>query len=210
MLTKKQLDIFTEFVKYPFKERTRQEIKSLSNEKSNNALSIAFAQFKKENLLVEKKVGKSSLYYLNIENNNVYYYMALCNEKRLKETVKLSIKYIKEDVQLITPFFSIVIFGSYSIHEEKKRSDLDVAIFIENKEIVKSLAITLRDAELKSLLELDVHIITKEDMIKMLTNDEENLGKQIARKHMAVHNHQAFYDLLREGIKNGFRFKNLY
>jgi hypothetical protein len=42
-------------------------------------------------------------------------------------------------------------------------------------------------------------------MIEMLLNDEENLGKQIARKHMNVYNHQIFYDILKEGIKNGFR-----
>ena len=32
----------------------------------------------------------------------------------------------------------------------------------------------------------------------MLNDDEENLGKQIARKHLAVHNHQIFYDLIKE------------
>jgi hypothetical protein len=41
-------------------------------------------------------------------------------------------------------------------------------------------------------------------MIEMLTNDEENLGKQIARKHLAVHNHQIFYDIVKEGVKRGF------
>lgn len=205
MLTEKQLDIFAEFVKYPFKERTRQEIKRLSKEKSNNALSLAFSQFRNENLLIEQKVGKSSLFTLNVENDLIYYYIALSNNKRMKKSVELTLKYIKEEIKKTTSFFSIVVFGSYAIQEEKKSSDLDIAIFIENKDTIKELKINLGTAELKSILELDVHIITRGDMIEMLTNNEENLGKQIAKKHMAVYNHQIFYDLLKEGMKRGFR-----
>ena len=205
MLTEKQLGIFTAFVKYPFKERTRQEIKSLAKEKSNNALSIAFSHFKDEDLLMEKKVGKSSLYSLNLENDLVYHYIALCNEKRMKKPVKTTIEYVKEEVRKTTPFFTIVVFGSYSVHEEKKDSDLDIAIFIEGNEKVKEIKRNLKTAELKSVPKMDAHIITKNEMIEMLTNDEENLGKQIAKKHMATYNHQLFYDLMKEGIKNGFR-----
>lgn len=123
----------------------------------------------------------------------------------LDKRVKTSIKYIKEEVKKITPFFCIIIFGSFAIHQEKKDSDLDVAIFIEDKKNEKNLKISLKDAELKSMLPLDTHIITKADMIEMLVNDEENLGKQIARKHMVVYNHQLFYDILKEEIKKDYR-----
>ena len=135
----------------------------------------------------------------------MFYYLALINEKKLNNLAKSSIEYVKEEVKKTTPFFSIVVFGSYSIQEEKKNSDLDIAIFIENKECIKGIKRNLKNAEMKSILKIDVHVITKEDMIEMLINDEENLGKQIARKHLAIYNHQLFYDLLKEGIKNGFK-----
>ena len=38
----------------------------------------------------------------------------------------------------------------------------------------------------------------------MLINDEENLGKQIARKHLALNNNQIFYKIIKEGIRHGF------
>ncbi|MFW6282912.1 MAG: nucleotidyltransferase domain-containing protein [Minisyncoccales bacterium] len=205
MLTEKQIELFTVFVKYPFKKQTRQEIKNIASEKSNNALSLAFSQFKEENLLIEKKVGKSSLYSLNFENNLVYHYIALSNEKRLKKIVTNSINYIEKEVKKITPFFSIAIFGSYAIQEEKKKSDLDIAIFIEDKKKIKEIELNLRNAELYSIIKLDLHVITREDMVEMLSNYEENQGKQIARKHMAIYNHRLFYDLLNEGMKNGFK-----
>jgi len=39
----------------------------------------------------------------------------------------------------------------------------------------------------------------------MLKADNENLGKQIARKHLAIYNSNIFYSLLKKGIKDGFR-----
>lgn len=206
MLTDKQMEIFTVFVKNPYKKRTRQEIKHLSKEKSNNALNIALDKFKKENLIIEKKVGRSSLFKLNFENNLIYYYIALCNDKRLKKIVKLSLNYVIEEVKKETLFFTIIVFGSYAIGQEKKSSDLDIAIIVEDKYKVKDIEIKLSNATLKSVLNLDIHVIVYEDFLKMLNNNEENLGKQIARKHLVVYNNKIFYDLLNEGIKNGFRF----
>jgi hypothetical protein len=80
-----------------------------------------------------------------------------------------------------------------------------VAIFIENDEKKKKIIASINSAKLKTPIEIDSHVITKAEMIEMLTNDEENLGKQIARKHLAVYNNQIFYEIIKEGIKHGFR-----
>ena len=45
----------------------------------------------------------------------------------------------------------------------------------------------------------------QEYFLEMLKVDAENLGKQIARKHLIIHNPLIFYSLLKEGMKNGFR-----
>jgi len=206
MLTDKQLDIFATFAKYPFKELTRQEVKHLANEKSNNTLNIAFSQFKKENLLLEQKVGKSSLYKLNFNENTTIQYLALCNEKRLKKVAKDSLSEITSEVKKSTTLFTIVVFGSYATGEENKSSDLDVAIITNDKTKIKEIERNLSSAKLKSIIELDTHVIIYDDFFKMLINKEENLGKQIARKHLAIYNHQLFYDLLFEGLNHGFKY----
>ncbi|MEW5897288.1 MAG: hypothetical protein AB1668_06335 [Nanoarchaeota archaeon] len=51
---------------------------------------------------------------------------------------------------------------------------------------------------------MDIHVISKAEMFAMLTNAEENFGKQIARKHLAVYNHRIFYEIIKEGMKHGF------
>ena len=204
MITPKTLKIFCSFAKKPFEEFTRNQIKSESKEKSNNALALAINQLKKEEIISEKKVGKSGLLTLNLNTDLSYYYIALANYYNMNDSVKLTIKRIKDEISPITPFYSLVIFGSYALNEQKKSSDLDIAIFIEEEVKKKQIEAAVNSVKLKSLIEIDVQVISKAEFIEMLINDEENLGKQIARKHLAVHNNQLFYGLILEGMKHGF------
>ncbi|HLD79878.1 MAG TPA: nucleotidyltransferase domain-containing protein [Candidatus Nanoarchaeia archaeon] len=205
MATKKQLKILEVFAKKPFAEYTRKEIKKESKEKSNNALALAINSLKKEGVLIEKKIGKSGILTLNLDNDVTFYYLALCNNYRILEPAAFSLEILKKEVSEETPFFSIAIFGSYAVGEQKKDSDLDIAIFIENEDHKKKIESLANSAGLKSALEMDIHVIPKAEMLEMLANKEENLGKQIVRKHLAIYNHRIFYEIIKEGMKHGFR-----
>ena len=63
----------------------------------------------------------------------------------------------------------------------------------------------MKSAELKSILPLDAHVITKDEMLQMLKDKHENLGKQIAYKHLAIQNPMIFYSILTEEMNNGFK-----
>ena len=207
MLTEKQLEIFEVLARNPFAEFTRTEIKRESGEKSNNYLALAISQFKKEGIILEKKVGKSGLLRLDLNNDLTLEYIALANRQLriTKKIVSMSIDRLKEEIETVTPFYSLVVFGSYAAGEEKKDSDLDIAVLIETPEKRKLIEAAINGARLKSVIELDAHVIPKTEFMELLTNDEENLGKQIARKHMTVHNNRIFYGLVMEGMKHGFR-----
>ncbi len=205
MITEKQLKIFEVFAKKPFAEFTRKRIKKELKERSNNALALAINLLKKEEVLMERKVGKSGLLTLNLNNDLTFDYIALCNDQRINIQTKIAIKRLKEEIALVTQFYSAVIFGSYATNEQKGSSDLDIAVFIDYEEKRNYIEAAINTAKLKTLIEIDAHVIPKAEMIEMLTNNEENLGKQIARKHLAIHNHQIFYDLVKEGMKRGFR-----
>lgn len=204
MITEKQLRIFGVFAKRPFAEFTRKQVKKESKEKSNNALALTVNHLKNEEVLIEKKVGKSGLLTLNLNNDMTFNYIALCNNQGMEKMVRTAVRRLKDEIDSITQFYSIVIFGSYADGEQKGSSDLDVAAFIEGDEKRKQIEAAINSAKMKTLVEIDAHVIPKAEMIEMLTSDEENLGKQIARKHLAVHNHQIFYDIVREGMKRGF------
>ncbi|MEK6900248.1 MAG: nucleotidyltransferase domain-containing protein, partial [Nanoarchaeota archaeon] len=199
MITEKQLKLFEVFAKQPFAEHTRKEVKKKSKEKSNNALALTINRLKKEGVLIEKKIGKSGILTLNLENDLAFYYLAICNDNRIPHLARLALENLKKEISLDTPFYSIVLFGSYAAGEQRKDSDLDVAVFIENEDKRKHIEALANSAKLKSILEMDIQVIPRAEMIEMLTNDEENLGKQIARKHLAAYNHRIFYEINKEG-----------
>lgn len=202
MITQKQLKMFQVFAKQPFLKLERKQIKQLAKEKSTNALTLALNKFLEEGIIKSTKVGKSYLYSLNLDNELTYYYVALANFQKIDKNTKITVRIIKEELEKVTPFYSLVIFGSYAFQEQKKTSDLDIVIIIEDK--IKQVEIALNIAKQKSLVQIDAHIITKKEFIEMLTNEEENLGKQIARKHLVLNNHEIFYKIIKEGIKHGF------
>jgi predicted nucleotidyltransferase len=191
-------------MKKPYKEITYKEIKEFSKEKSNSIIQKALIKFLSEDLIKKREIGNILLYSVNLENSTVFAYYNILIKEKIPQLIKNSLKIIKEELSN-TEFVSIVIFGSYAEEKQKEKSDLDIAIFVNSIEDKKNCELAMKSAELKSLTPLDIHIITKEEMIQMLKDKYENLGKQIAYKHLAIQNPIIFYSIVQEGINNGFK-----
>ena len=82
---------------------------------------------------------------------------------------------------------------------------MDVAVFIEQEDKRKIVEAVFKSMEIKSLIKIHGHAITKDEFLEMLKVDYENLGKEIARKHLIIHNPAIFYSLIKEGEKHGFK-----
>jgi predicted nucleotidyltransferase len=204
MLTPKQIKIFETFLKRPYKECTYKEIKEYSKEKSNSTIQKAIIKFLSEELITKKDIGNIILYTLNLNNNLVFSYFNILIKGELPPLVKNSLKHINQEFSNIE-FVSIVIFGSYAEGKQKDKSDLDIAIFVNSPEDKKRCELAIKSVELKSILQIDAHIITKNEMLQMLKDTHENLGKQIAYKHLVIQNPTIFYSILAEGMNNGFK-----
>lgn len=206
MLTEKQFKIFEPITKNILKEYSIKEIKEDSGEKSNNALSLALKKFKEENIVNERRIGRSLLYTANLDNDLFFDYLSILNKRKMPKEALRVIKRIKEEIEKQTLFYSIVVFGSYAIGKQTKNSDLDIAVFIEDESKRKIVEAALKSSELKTPLEIHWHVISKDEFLEMLKADNENLGKQIGRKHLSIYNSPIFYSLLKRGIKDGFRY----
>ena len=202
MLTPKQIKIFEAFLRRPYKELTYKEIKEYS--KSNSLIQNAIKKFLAEDLVNKREVGNVIVYTANLDNSSVYAYFDLLIKEKLSNAVKRSLTIIREELSGME-FVSIVLFGSYAEGTQKEKSDLDVAIFVNSAGDKKNCELAMKSAELKSVLPLDMHVITKNEMLQMLKDKHENLGKQIAHKHLAIQNPMIFYSILAEGINNGFK-----
>jgi predicted nucleotidyltransferase len=201
MLTPKQIKIFEVFLRKPYKQFTFKEIKEFSKENSNSTIQTSIKRFLEENLIKKTNLANIILYQVNLENDSVFSYFNILfkEDSKLQQPLTLILR------ELSGIFASIVIFGSYVTNSQTKNSDLDVAIFVNNKEDKKNCQLIMNTINLKSMIHIDYHIFTKEEMLQMLKDKYENLGKQIAYKHIVIQNHKIFYDIINEGISNGFK-----
>ena len=204
MLTAKQIKIFEVFMRKPYKEFTYKEIKEFSKEKSNSIIQKAISKFLEENLINKRKVGNIILYNLNFENNTIFSYFDILLKESLPNIAKKALEKIKKEIKDIE-FLSIIIFGSYAEGKQTKKSDLDIAMFVSSKKDKRKCELSLKAAKLKIILNIDYHVFTKNEMLQMLKDKHENLGKQIAYKHLTIHNSAIFYSIIQEGIDNGFK-----
>lgn len=204
MLTPKQIKIFEAFLRKPYQELTYKEIKNYSKEKSNSIIQKAVVKFLAEDLVKKREVGNIILYTINLDNNTVFSYFDILIKEKSPNLVKSSLKIIREEL-LNTEFVSLVIFGSYVEGKQKEKSDLDIAVFVNSVEDKKNCELSMKSAKLKSILQIDAHIILKDEMLQMLKDKHENLGKQIAYKHLAIYNPMIFYSILQEGMNSGFK-----
>jgi len=204
MLTKKQLNILEPFTINIFREYSSKELKKFSFEKSNNAFSIAVKKLRDENLIIERKIGTSILYKLNLDNFIIYDYISILNYLKLNKEELRTVIRLKKIIETYTAFYSLIIFGSRAAGQQKKNSDLDIAIIINNKKDKKNIESLLYKLKDISILKLDLQIIYEEEFFLMLKTDYENLGKEIARKNMPIINTEIFYSLIRRGVENGF------
>ncbi len=205
MITRKQLAILNIFQKNEFEKISWKRLKELSDNKSSSVIQNAVKSFLKEDLIFEEKIGTSKLYKLNLDNPKIFSYFEIYNRENLSKKILSSIKELEDGLDKHILFYSIVIFGSYSSGKQNKNSDLDVAVFIESGAKRKIVEAVFKSMELKSALNIDGHVIAQKEFLEMLKVDYENLGKEIARKHLILKNPAIFYSLVKEGIKNGFK-----
>jgi len=207
MLTKKQIMLLKPFQGANIlKEYGVRELARAANEKSNNAVQIALRQFLKENIVVERKQGTSRLYKINLLNDLSYIYVDLIKYEELSKEVVYSIEVLKKEIEKYTFFYSLVIFGSHAIGKQTKKSDLDIAVFIPDKSLESNIKIASNTVKTSTLLPLHIEIITNDEFFEMLINKETNVGKEIAKKHRAVHNTNIFYKIIKKALDNGFKY----
>jgi predicted nucleotidyltransferase len=201
---KKELLLLKPFVREPWKEFTLTQIKQISRVKSHHYAYDALKKFVKLNVLNHRKQGNTATYSLNYNTDEALFYAAII-ESLIKDE-RSDIPY--KNLALITakiksPFYSLLITGSYAEKKQKPTSDIDVVIIIPDREIKKQYETALKG----ELVAPEVHgfVFTYDEFYNMLINREFNLGKETARKHIAFYGAESYYKILFEAMKLGFK-----
>ena len=204
MLTKKQfriLEIFSQNIyhSYPFKQ-----VIDAYGGKSKSLIPSYLKKLVNDSILLKEKISNVGIYRLNLDNPQIFSYLHALFWEKLPSPARLSVKEIIDASYAGFPFACIVVFGSYAEGTKKKDSDLDIALIIPDNSDRKAAEKVMDKAKMVSVLKLDIHIILQQEFADMLNADYENLGKEIARKNLPLTNIDAFYSIIRKGVKNGF------
>lgn len=204
LIPNKQIELLKVWGANPFNEFSVSEIVKRSGKNTKTWAFNTLRFFVKNNLLVSKRKGNIDIYSFNLNNPVAVHFLQYLEAQENINFPRLDL--ISELIERIpVKNYCLLIFGSYASSKYSKNSDIDICFLIESTEIEKRVKPYVNEVKLNHTIKMDEHYITFEDFVKMLVRDEENLGKQIFRKHKTFYNADIYYKLIKEGYKNGFR-----
>ena len=203
MLTKERT-IAEPFAKEPWRKLTFKEVKRLSSNKSYNYVHTTLKRLVKEGILKEQRIGNNIAYQINdsIQALNTIGFIA---EHKAATTRHLPHESIRKLVSKIkTTFLTLLITGSYAKGKQKEASDIDIVIICDDKQNPGSILSQIKlESELMSP-EAHPYVFTQSQFYEMLTDKEENYGKESARNNLIIMGGSAYYSILLEATKHGF------
>jgi predicted nucleotidyltransferase len=203
MLTEKELRIVELYRKNILVSYTIREVMKKINTKSYNWIYNTIKKLENKNIIKCLEKGKSTICSINLEEQQTLIYLALLEETNpLIEKIP-NIKKIK--ALMPSDFHIFLITGSYADSSATQKSDMDVVVIIDKKENKRGLSNLLNRKGELMIPHLHPFIFTKDEFFEMLTNKEENYGKEIAKKHLIVSGAELYYKILREAIDHGFK-----
>ncbi|MBD3361655.1 hypothetical protein GF358_02565 [Candidatus Woesearchaeota archaeon] len=151
---------------------------------------------KNKNVFKIIKKGNIKLCSLNLEDSITKNYLILAERQQsdffLEKNPQLNIlkkELPKED-------YACVLFGSRAEEEQRKKSDIDLCIINRNG------AKNVKFSKYELLFKVDINPIylAKKEFKIMLKEKEQNLAKEIIKKHIILYGEEYFWNII---FKNG-------
>ena len=183
---------------------TISEIMKSLRKKSKPWVFNSLKQLTKNKFLVSERKGNINIYSLNLTNPLLIHTLQYIESQNNLDFSQLDL--ITETInKLPVKNYCLLVFGSYAENSQSKKSDIDICFLIESKDTEKKIMVYFNEIKLNYTVSIDEHYIIFNDLVKMLLQEEENLGKQIFRKHILFFNADIYYQLIIEAYKHGFK-----
>ncbi len=164
------------------------EIKGLSK-LSDSSLTNTLSKLVKSNILSQEKTKANTFYKIKDKKLIVLKFseLAIHNFNNLNIGVKVPLKNFLKNIS--KEIYSIILFGSASIKEEQKGSDIDLLI-IANKKM--DLTNNKNEAEITSKYTLSVFQAT----ISQFTENKDGVIIQARKTGFPIYKEQNFYEAI--------------
>lgn len=145
------------------------------------------------------------LYTLNFESLKARAYAGFVSEH-----VAWSQKHIPyRDIEKVskgipTEFYILIITGSYARRTQRPDSDLDMVIICDDSLNPKRIQADISQDCNLNILPIHLYVFRKKEFLEMLTNKEENYGKETANNNLIFSGGKEYYGIINEAIQNGF------
>mgnify|MGYP001562414535 FL=1 len=172
--------------------------------KSHVALLPHLKEFEKNKILVSKKIGKSRVYSLNLNNNQGREFLSSAEKKKSLDLLnkEILIKKIYDEFIKLDLSGSLVLFGSFASKTHTEESDIDLLYLVDSIEAqIKEIK------DIGKIYNKEIHLVsmTLKQFREQLTK-QGALTKEIISNHIILYNHDLFVNEIwryYEGKKEG-------
>jgi len=148
-------------------------------------------KLEKEEVIKIIKHGNSKVCQFNYKYNSKIVEIEEIRKQELfkNKDIKLIYKRIKE---IKSPFYCLVLFGSYVSKTNQKGSDIDLCIITDNQDVNRNVQSIL------SITPITVHLrdFISKHFLAMLKSKEFNVGNEIVKNNIILYGLEAFYEMV--------------
>ena len=158
--------------------------------KSHVSLLPHLKSFEKDKILLSKSIGKSKVYSLNLENNQVREFLSLSEKKESLALLnkEFLIKKIYDEFISLNLNGCLILFGSYASLAHNKESDIDLLYLGELKENEKK-----NIKEFGKTYDKEIHLASMNlEQFKEKLYKQGELIKEILKNHVILYSHDIF------------------
>ncbi len=204
-MLKKEYEILLPFIKEPWDKFTFKEIKKLSRKKSESYVYDSIKRFVKNDILKEEKAGNVILYSINLKSLKTPAYAGFVAEYIAWEQNHIPHKNLENLADKIPcSFYIFIITGSYAKRTQKKESDIDLVILIDEEIEPKKIYAELSHYCELNIPQIHLYVFRISEFLAMLAEKKANYGKEIAKNNLILFGAENYYQIISKAIENGF------
>ncbi|MBI2663752.1 nucleotidyltransferase domain-containing protein [Candidatus Woesearchaeota archaeon] len=172
--------------------------------KSYKNIRESIKELAEQSIIATEEVGASKLCSLNLNESRTIDCISFIENVKKYELFKkapvvneISQRLIGQ-VKLHTPFFTLLIFGSYAKGTFHEKSDIDALIIAESRHHA-NISKEIRHLQAVYTKKINAFVTVQKDYENMLLSKEEvNVGKESLKAHVLLYGAELYYQMVKD------------
>jgi predicted nucleotidyltransferase len=176
-------------------ELTLRELASIAKVPYTTANRV----MKSAGLFTLRKKGNIILCSLNTKDPITKSYLIIAERMAQKKFFMKNPGYKMIAKDLLESDLCVILFGSRAQENAREKSDVDICVITKTGKNGKKIT-GFSQFEMLYQLEVNALSFSEEEFIQMLKSEEENVAKQIMKKHILLYGETYFWEVTWDGI----------